>query len=226
MRRRSKIIMAKETGSRLQATGILLAGGKNSRMKKNKAFLELEGQPLVERSLQMLKGIFSEVLLSSNEPQLYEQFGVKVMPDLMPDQGPIGGLQAGLRAASYETSFFVACDMPFLDSGLIRLLSRWAKEYDVVVPQAGGGLNPLHAFYARTCLPFIEENIRSGHLKIIDFYPQCKVRYVGEEELAAAGGMSSEREVSAAERLRRAFLNVNTPEEWDRLVRGTTTNFS
>lgn len=215
--------MAKGTGNRLQATGILLAGGKSSRMRRNKAFLELNGEPLVARSLHVLREIFAEVLISSNDPHLYATYGVRVVPDLVQGRGPVGGLQAGLKAASFDYVFFVACDMPFLEPKLIRLLSLWAGEYDVVVPQIEGKLNPLHAFYGRTCLPYVEKYLEAGRLKIIDFYPECKVRYVGPEEMAqafgtGAGENAAAGEKAAAERLEQAFLNVNTPEQWEKLI--------
>lgn len=187
---------------KLAATGIILAGGKNSRMKKNKAFLELEGRPLIERSLEILEDVFSEVIISSNEPELYRKYNVQVVPDKIPNQGPIGGLHAGLLAAGYDISFFVACDMPFLDSRLIRHLALWMDTFDVVVPQGEMGLNPLFAFYKRTCLPFIEKFLRANRLKIIDFYPECSVRYVKDSEMQGFGDLNT------------LFCNVNTPEEW------------
>ncbi|TGE33782.1 molybdenum cofactor guanylyltransferase [Desulfosporosinus sp. Sb-LF] len=191
----------------MNATGILLAGGKSSRMNKDKAFLELEGKPLVERSLTVLQGVFAEVLISSNKPELYAGYEVPVILDEILGRGPLEGLYQGLKAATYDKVFFVACDMPFLEVDPIRFLAKWIPEYDVVVPRLQFGLHPLHAFYHRRCLPAIKNNLEAGCLKIIDFYQACSVKYVGETELEAFSNLSD------------VFCNVNTPEEWTAILK-------
>lgn len=192
---------------KLDATGILLAGGKNSRMKKNKAFLELEGQPLVERSLAVLQAVFAEVLISSNTPELYTKYDVPVIRDVVQERGPLEGLYQGLKAATYDEVFFVACDMPFLEAELIRFLAKWASEYDVVVPRLPSGLHPLHAFYHRRCLPTIKRNLEAGCFKIMDLFHACSVRYVEETELQAFDNLIN------------VFCNVNTPEDWSAILK-------
>ncbi len=179
-----------------------MAGGRNSRMQKNKAFLELSGRSLVERSLEVLQSVFAEVLVSSNQPALFESYGVRVIPDLIKDQGPLGGLYSSLRAASHEVSFFVACDMPFIQTNVIRYLAQYIENFDIVVPRGEAGLHPLHAFYWRSCLPYIENNLKAHRFKIIDVYSSCRVRYVDLMELEDFGNVT------------RIFSNINTPEEW------------
>lgn len=192
---------------KLNATGIILAGGKNSRMKKNKAFLELDGQPLVERSLAVLQVAFAEVLISSNNPELYARYNVPVIQDQTLNRGPLEGLHQGLKAASHDVVFFVACDMPFLNAELIRLLAKWVPEYDIVVPRLQSGIEPLHAFYHRRCLPTIEKNLEEGLLKVRALFQTCSVRYVEEAELQAFSELS------------KAVCNVNTPDEWSAIFR-------
>jgi len=176
-------------------------------MNKNKAFLELEGKPLVERSLAVLQAVFTEVLISSNMPELYAGYEVPVIQDEILGRGPLEGLYQGLKVATYDEAFFVACDMPFLRADLIRFLSAWIPAYDIVVPQLQAGLHPLHAFYHRRCLPSIKKNLEANRLKIIDFYPSCSVRYVLETELQDFHNLSQD------------FCNVNTPEEWTAIVK-------
>ncbi|SPF47983.1 putative molybdenum cofactor guanylyltransferase [Candidatus Desulfosporosinus infrequens] len=177
-------------------------------MKKNKAFLELEGQPLVERSLNVLHAVFAEVLISSNNPELYDKYDVPIIQDESLNRGPLEGLYQGLKAATYDEVFFVACDMPFLEANLIRLLAKWAPEYDIVVPRLQSGTHPLHAFYNRRCLPAIKRSIETGRLKVGDLCQTCSVKYVEETELQAFGDLS------------RVFCNVNTPNEWSAIVKG------
>ena len=187
---------------KLKATGILLAGGKSSRMNRNKAFLELGGRPLVERSLAVLQTVFTEVLISSNKPELFARYDVPVIKDEILGRGPLEGLYQGLKVATYDEAFFVACDMPFLEAELIRLLAKWIPEYDIVVPRLQSGPHPLHAFYHRRCLPAIKRNLEAGRLKVSDFCQACSVRYVEETELQAFDNLS------------KVFCNVNTPEDW------------
>ncbi|WP_291352024.1 molybdenum cofactor guanylyltransferase [Desulfosporosinus sp.] len=186
----------------------MLAGGKSSRMKKDKAFLEIDGQTLAERSLKVLDTVFSEVIISSNNPERFACFELPIIQDEIPDQGPLEGLYQGLKAATYDEVFFVACDMPFLKMDLINYLSKWIPEHDVVVPKLRSGLHPLHAFYHRRCLPTIKKNLEAGRLKVIDFYPNCSVKYVEESELEIFSDLMN------------AFCNVNTPRDWADIHKG------
>lgn len=190
---------------KLNATGILLAGGKSSRMKKDKAFLEIDGKPLVERSLGVLQTVFSEVIISSNKPELFARYELPIIKDELHDRGPIEGLYQGLKAATYDLVFFVACDMPFLEIDFIRFLAKWSQNYDIVVPKLESGLHPLHAFYHRCCLSAIRKNLKAGRLKIIDFYPAYSVKYVDETEMESFSDLTS------------IFCNVNTPEDWSKI---------
>jgi molybdopterin-guanine dinucleotide biosynthesis protein A len=186
----------------LPMTGIVLAGGKSSRMGRNKAFLEWQGQLLIERSLQVLGTIFSEIIISTNSPELYESYGVKTVQDIYAEQGPLGGLHACLREAQKDYSFFVACDMPFLDPEVIRFLADLTGKESVIVPDVAGGLHPLHAFYHKNCLPIIEKKLETKRLKLIELFQECTVRYVREEELKGFPQISQ------------TFSNINTPQEW------------
>lgn len=183
-------------------TGIVLAGGKSTRMGKNKAFLELDGKPLIEKNLALLESLFSEVLISSNTPELYRSYGEKVVQDQYSGSGPFGGLQACLEEARAEYAFFVACDIPLLDPELIRFMASLTEGYECVVPRTEDGLHPLFAFYHKSCLPKIEDFLKVGHFKVIDLIPLLSVRYVEEKELARFGVP------------RLLMCNVNTPEEW------------
>lgn len=185
----------------LKATGVLLAGGKSSRMKKNKAFLEINGKGLAERTLEVLQSVFSEVIISTNTPEYFTQFGLPIVQDEVLGRGPLEGIFQGLKRAAYESVFFVACDMPFLRGDLIRQLEPWIWNYDIVVPKLKTGLHPLHAFYHRRCLPTIENHLKDGRLKIRELYSVCSVKYVGEGELGEFPNLTE------------VFCNLNTPED-------------
>lgn len=176
-------------------------------MQRNKAFLELDGEPLVARSLAILRSLFQEVLISSNEPALYEPYQARVIQDQERGKGPLSGLIAGLKSGSFASAFFLACDMPFVRPEPIRYLWRCLEDYDIVVPRGDSGIHPLHAFYQKNCLPLMQENLKAGRYRIFDFYALCRVRYVEEEELEPFGEVTQ------------ILANVNTPGEWAEINR-------
>ncbi len=185
-------------------TGIVLAGGKSSRMGLNKAFIEFGGKRLIEATVERLAGLFPEVLIIANDLEPYAYMGVRVIPDLIPNSGSLGGIYTGLSAATHPMGFFVACDMPFLNPALIALVVREAEGSDVAVPRVEGELQPMHAVYAKSCLPFIKEAIDLGMLKIARFFPKVKVKIIGEPALRAVDPHLL------------GLMNVNTPLELEK----------
>lgn len=183
-------------------TGAVLAGGKSSRMGRNKALLTFGGKRLIERIVSALRNLFPEVLVIGGTPGPYDDLGVRVVSDLIPEKGSLGGIYTAVAAARHPHAFVMACDMPFFNSPLVRHMRALAAEADIVIPRSPEGLQPLHAIYGKACLPHMEEAIRSDDLKITRFFRQVRVREVGPEALAALD----------VEGL--AFLNANTPEEF------------
>ncbi|MGI6450228.1 MAG: molybdenum cofactor guanylyltransferase [Desulfitobacteriia bacterium] len=193
--------------NKLAVTGVLLVGGESRRMGQNKAFLELGGQKLLERSLEVLNGVCGEVLISSRETELYSGYGYKVIKDKIKGQGPLAGLYSVLQAAKFEDLFLAACDMPFLNEKAIRAIYPELADYDAAVPYALGRLHPLHAYYRRSILPLAEKNLQAGKLRLTDLFGICRTKIVRMEELFPGD--------SAQELIERSFLNVNTPDEWE-----------
>lgn len=183
------------------AAGIVLAGGKSTRMGTNKALLPLGQQSLLDTIVAVLRPLFAEIIVVSNTPELYQGLNVRLARDIVPDRGPLSGIHAGLMASPYRYNFVVPCDMPFLDPDLISHFLRQAPGYDVVVPRQGEYLQPLHAVYSRDCLAAIESCFRQGKYKTVAFYPLVKVRYIDVYDLEGFSG------------LERVFLNINTPDD-------------
>jgi molybdopterin-guanine dinucleotide biosynthesis protein A len=189
----------------MKISGIILAGGKNLRMGKNKAFLEVNGERIIDRTKRLYLELFAEVLLVTNSPLDYLDLNLRIAADLHPGKGALGGIYTGLFHASHSHAFVAACDMPFLNKALIKYLVDLSPSYDIVIPKTQDGLQPLHAIYSRKCLPFMEELIRKDNLKIIDFFHRVKKREVLTEEILLLDpGFAS-------------FLNVNTPEDLARI---------
>jgi len=187
------------------AGAIILSGGKNSRMGRNKAFLELGQKRIIDGVVEKLTGYFQEIVVVTNDPSAYQYLGVKVTSDIIPGLGPLSGMHAGLKVSGQYYNLILACDMPFISAELGRYLVAEADGFDVAVPQVGKYLQPLFAVYAQSCLPLIEDCLHRGISKIITFYPQVKINYVGQERLR-----------TKAPDLERVFLNVNTPQELER----------
>jgi len=189
----------------MKITGIILAGGKNLRMGKNKAFLNVKGERIIDRTKNLFLELFDEVLLVTNSLPDYLDLNLRMVADLYAGKGALGGIYAGLFHASHSHAFVAACDMPFLNQDLIRHLIDLSPGYDIVIPKTQDGWQPLHAIYSQKCLPFMEDLIRQDNLKIIDFFHRVKKREVPTEEILPLDPNLT------------SFLNVNTPEELARI---------
>ena len=180
---------------------IVLAGGRSFRLGTDKAFLEIGGQPLIERVVERMIKIGDEVLLVTNTPKQFAYLGLRMVGDVQPGQGALGGVYSGLLAVRNEYSVVVACDMPFLDLKLLRYMILLTPGQDVVIPRIGGMLEPLHAIYSRACLRPIERVLARGGRRIVEFFPEVQVRYVDQ------------REVDILDPKHLSFFNVNTPAD-------------
>jgi len=186
----------------LPVTGLVLAGGASRRMGRNKAFLELRGRYLIDIVIERVAIVCSEVLVVTGDSSPYAGMGVPVVEDRFRGVGVLGGIHAGLEAAAHELALVVACDMPFLQPDLMRAFVDWAEGYDAVVFRKGEYVEPLHAVYRASCLPAIEQAIRSGERRIVSFFSKTNVSFITPED------------VKPFDPELRSFSNVNTPEEW------------
>ncbi len=186
-------------------TGIILAGGKNSRMGSEKALLQIGGRRIIEVVSSMLRQLTREVLIVSGNEDIYFPYCDRVVKDIEPGCGPIGGIYTGLVSASCDKSLVVACDMPFVSFSLGRLLAGAAAGYDIVVPRYRGYLEPLFAVYSKTCIEPIGRQIARCDYRVTGFYKDVRVKYIDEDVM---------RQVEP--QLERAFLNVNTPADLEK----------
>ncbi len=185
---------------------IVLAGGASQRMGTNKALLPVSQQEtLVGRVVANLRALSEDIVLVSNLPELYSGLPVRHAADEFPGAGPLAGLHAGLQAVGNRWAFVAACDMPLIDHRLVRYMVLLTAGYEAVAPRVGQSIEPLHALYSQDCLPAIEARLKEGQRRVISFYPDVRVRYVDE------------REIAIFDRLGRSFSNANTPEDWERL---------
>ncbi len=190
----------------MKVTGIILAGGKSTRLGRDKAMLPINGHPFIWHIADHLRHFADEVIVVTNRPGKYALPHTKEVQDIFPEKGPLAGIHAGLTAASYEYSFVMACDMPNFHPKTAAFLVSQSSGYDVTVPQVGSYLEPLFAVYHKNALPLITEELFQGLYKVTGFYQKAKVNYIKEERFL--------QECAFQE----CFFNVNTPEDYVRLL--------
>lgn len=184
-----------------EITGVILVGGKSRRMGQDKAFLEIDGLPLIERQIQALQGCFENLLLVGDQPERFTQFNIPVVPDLSPGSS-LGGLFTGLHQAPTDLVFVSSCDIPFPSQGLIRLICSQGGAWDAVVPVTARGPEPLFALYRRSCLPAMRQALEKGDYRITALLQQLQVTEIGPDQLALLDSAD------------RCLLNLNTPEDY------------
>ena len=185
----------------IDMTGIVLAGGKSSRMDEDKSFVLFSGRPLIEILIDKISPIFKDLIIVTNNPRRYEKYGIRIETDLVKDRGPLAGIYTGLVSSKDNCNFICACDMPFLSQGLIQYMLKERDGYDVVIPEYEGRLQPLCAIYSKECVAPIENELSKNNLKIIDFFKHVKVRRIDEKEIS--------RFISGQP----PFVNINTPQD-------------
>ena len=184
----------------MSVSAAIMAGGKSRRMGRDKAWIELDGVPLIRRVADVLREVADEVIVVANEPR-YGSLGLRVVPDRYPEGGALGGIATGVDAAAYDTVLIAACDLPFLSAAVWRVLIAHAGEADVVIPRVAGEYETLHALYAKACVPAMARALGEGRMRVISFFGDVRVLAIDEPELRAVDPQL------------RAFTNVNTPEE-------------
>ncbi len=187
-----------------QASGVILAGGRSRRMGRNKALIRLGGVPLIERVTGRLQQLSDDLVIVTNAPNLYRNLGGRLIGDVWPGMGSLGGIYSGLSAARHERALVVGCDMPFLNPELLSFMIHLSEQFDVIMPRLDGYLEPLHAVYGRACLVPIEAQLRAGDLRIVSFLAQVRVRYLERTEMERFDPQHL------------SLFNVNTPEDLQR----------
>ncbi len=198
------------TGSTAAAgvTGVILAGGKSSRMGSNKALLPYRGGRFIEAIHRQLAGLFDEVLVVTNTPEQYTFLGCRMVSDIYQDMGALAGLHAGLVNCRTPHMFAVACDMPYLNDSLIRALVTRRHRADVIIPESDDGLEPLHAVYCRSCLHAMETALKAQKRRLVSFFPEIRVMIVpGTTVRFVDPDLDS-------------FRNINTPADYYNLREG------
>lgn len=187
----------------LPVTLAILAGGQSSRMNyRNKAFLSYREKTFVERLIEAGSD-FEEVIIVANTKEAYENFNLQVVSDVYPGKGPLSGIHAALRVAKTSTVLCVACDMPLTSREVLNGLAQISGDYDVLVPEYEGRLQPLCAIYSKKIKNKVEEQLKKDDFKLQYFIRQLNYQVI--RELPYRPFKSTD------------FLNVNTPTDLSEL---------
>ncbi len=168
----------------MEATSIVLAGGKNLRLGRYKALETVCGKTLIERVVERLRPLTDRILVvTSQEQPPLTVTGVEVLVDVYPGRGPLGGIYTGLLASRSLYSVVAACDMPFLNTELLRYMIELSPDFDVVIPRLEEEMvEPLHAIYSRNCLDNMKTQLERNQLRINSLLNAVRVRYVERAE--------------------------------------------
>jgi molybdopterin-guanine dinucleotide biosynthesis protein A len=184
---------------------ILQAGGKSTRMGKDKALLPFLGIPLIQRLKERFITSGSELLVISNTPDAYQFLEIPVYQDLIPERGALGGLYTALKVSSQPLVGLIAADLPFASSELLLHLKNIIQESesDAVIPSSDRALEPLHAVYrVESCLPLVKKALDNDLWRMIAWHDQAKIEVLNP---------SQTQKISGSEH---TFFNLNTPEDF------------
>lgn len=180
-----------------KVAGIVLAGGKSSRMGRDKARLDCGSRDFIEHSIATLQPVSDEVYVSCGPVCQYQEYGAPVIVDDISSAGPLGGMVTVMRTVKADTFLFLPVDNPMIPTALYRYMLELLEDFDAVVPELHGYFEPLCALYRADCLPAMEKAISQGKRKIKSFYPDIRIRTLTEEEIRSIGNPEV------------LFLNVN-----------------
>jgi molybdenum cofactor guanylyltransferase len=190
--------------------GIVLCGGKSTRMGTSKALLPFGPETMLQRVVRLLSTVVSPIVAVAAIDQELPQLppAVIVTRDENEGRGPLEGLRAGLKALppGIDAAYVTSCDVPLLETGFVRQMIDLARDHDVAVMEIDGFTHPLSAVYRRATLPCVEDLLANNRLRPVFLFEAVKTRRVKPEEMTADPGL-------------RTLRNLNTREDYERALR-------
>ncbi len=184
-------------------TGVILSGGLNTRFNgRNKALARIGGRRILDRLYDVFADLFDEIILVTNDPLQFLEWDLTVVTDLFALRSSLTGIHAGLFYMPHDFGFFCACDTPFLEKELVKmLLEQMDPHTDIVMPKTAAGFEPLCAVYSKRCLPAAQQHLEEKKLKIQWAFRSCRTKNIPEEMLRTKDADL------------RSFFNINTAED-------------
>ena len=190
-------------------TGIVLAGGRNTRMGCDKSTLPWESSDFLHTILNKLATVCTELIVVTNRPPLADLPDVRFVSDIIPQLGPLSGIHAGLTHATSPFAFITACDMPFLQPAAVSWLFSQMQDWDVIAPGDENFTEPMFACYSKSCIPVIENLLRLDIRKTQALFQHTRCKLIPLSEL---------RQFDPTLQL---LQNINAPADYQAALRKT-----
>lgn len=170
---------------KFDCTGVILAGGKNTRLPGiKKAFRRVGDSMILENIHGVFSKLFKEVIIVVNEPADFAGWDMTIVTDIIPSRCALAGLHAGLFYASCPHAYVAACDTPFVKQSVIEyIVGQIEPAYEVIIPRTDEGIEPLSAVYSRDCIPLIENSLEKNIVQIKQFFRKNKVKEIPVNQL-------------------------------------------
>jgi molybdenum cofactor guanylyltransferase len=195
----------------LEISCIILAGGKSIRFGHDKILEKIGNNSLIEQVISHIDAISGDIIVvTANErafTQLANHAKVRIVQDIIPGMGSLGGIYTGLTQSKTHYNLVVAADMPFLNGALLRYMISVAEGYDMTLPHINKWFEPLHAIYSRNCIEPARELIDKGNRVIVELFNHVKVKYIEADEI----DRFDPQHIS--------FFNINTQEDMSKALK-------
>lgn len=193
----------------MSIAGIILAGGKSTRLGRNKALEPLLGKKMVQYVYDCVQPLVEQILIVTSRELATVPYpeGAVVLTDMFSDKGPLSGIYTGLLSAGSDYNIVVGCDMPFLNRKLLRHMVEQCRGFDAVVPKLSPSqTEPLHAIYSRSCVDKMRSLLETGQLQIRSLFKEINVKYIGAQECR-----EFDAELSS-------FININNQADLEKAI--------
>ncbi|MGB0882066.1 MAG: molybdenum cofactor guanylyltransferase [Vicingaceae bacterium] len=179
----------------MKFTAIILAGGKSSRMGEDKGIMFLEGKPMVQHIIEVVKPLTEKIIIISNNNK-YSQFGYPVFEDITKGKGPLAGILTGLQYSTTDKNLILSCDVPFVNKKLLDLLITNSENSDVVIPEKEDRTHQLIGIYDKSCIPTFKRELANNRLKMKLAIKKLNYKIIDANQIDA-----------------QVFYNINTKED-------------
>jgi molybdenum cofactor guanylyltransferase len=171
----------------LNISCIILAGGKSTRLGHDKVLETVGNTSLLEQVISRIDPLSKEIIIVTANERTFAQLAsrpkIKVVSDIIPGQGSLGGIYTGLVKSDSFYNLVVAADMPFVNTSLLGYMIGICEGYDFVLPRVNGLFEPLHAIYSKNCVAPIESMLHEGRKVIVELFNYVKVKYIEADEV-------------------------------------------
>src|SRR5699024_1113003 len=187
----------------MRICGVILSGGKSTRMGTTKSFLEIDDKPVITHVADELKKLSDYVSVITNEPEDYQFLELDLFRDRYKNKGPLSGMEAAIYHIDADIYLFAACDMPFIHRNVYQHLIQSLHNYEAVIPMYNERMHPLSGIYTKNVLPQIQTLLDNDQRKIRTLFDYITVNYVTDYN-----GMPKHT-------LDKHFFNMNYPERYE-----------